>query len=91
MSYLNVYADGTVDLNGLSQTINALNGYGTVLNSVSATPVTLTIGSANTDFNGQIFSGTLDGNMALTKVSTDVFVLGGAKKTYIGTTTVSGG
>ncbi len=79
----------TLDLNGLSPTINALNGNGTITDSVS-TAVTLTIGTSNGTgtFTGVIQNGS--GAVALTKTGTGTETLSGAN-TYGGTTTISAG
>ena len=81
--------NGTFDLDGLSATVNALNGTGTVDNTVAGTP-TFTIGS-----NGDsgTFSGVIKntaGTVALTKTGSGTEILSGAN-TFGGATTISAG
>lgn len=82
----NVTLNGTLDLNGNSETINGLLGNGTVDNT-AATTSTLTVGA----HAGGAFSGTIQnsfGTLALTKTgATDVSLSG--INTYSGDTTVS--
>ncbi len=81
--------DGTLDLDGFSNTIGSLAGSGTVEDS-SATAVTLTAGGNNTSttFSGDIINDV--GVLSLTKTGTGTLILSGAN-TYTGTTTVDGG
>ena len=81
---------GIFDLNGNSETINALTGTGTVTNTASSTASTLTVGGGN---GGGTFSGVLqdgNGSLSFTKIGTGTETLTAAN-TYTGTTTVSGG
>jgi len=57
---LEIYADATFDLNGVSQTVKTLSGQGRIINS-SATPATLTV----TD--GITFRGTVGAGVTLLK------------------------
>lgn len=74
---------------GGTETINALNGTGTVRNNGGAAN-TLIVGSANGtgSFSGIIENG--GGNISFSKIGTGTQTLSGAN-TYTGTTTVSGG
>ncbi|HTS16529.1 MAG TPA: autotransporter-associated beta strand repeat-containing protein [Verrucomicrobiae bacterium] len=82
---------GTLDMAGFSDTINGLNGGGTVDNS-TGTGNTLTVGNnnANSTFSGVIQN--TSGSLAITKTGTGTLTLSGtAANTYSGLTTVSGG
>ena len=84
----------TVDVNGYSQTIGALNGGASaVITNSSATPVTLTVGAGNAAgaFGAAIRQGA--GDVSLTKVGTGVLSLNSPSggNTYRGATTVSAG
>lgn len=85
----NMTVDGTLDLAGYDQTVNALSGGGSVINSVAGT-ATLTVGSQNTTstFAGNIQTNT--GAVALTKTGTGVLTLSG-NNTYSGATNISAG
>jgi autotransporter-associated beta strand protein len=83
----NVTINGTLDLNGKSDTINALTGSGSVDNTLTATTSTLTVGA---NASGT-FPGTLKntvGTLALTKTGNTDFILSGTN-TYSGATTVN--
>ena len=89
------YGDGdvtvndTLDLNTYSDTINGLNGSGTVDTVAGGTP-TLTLGANNDSGN---FSGVIrntSGTLALTKAGIGTQTLLGANS-YTGVTTISGG
>jgi autotransporter-associated beta strand protein len=88
--------NATLDLNGNSQTINGLNGnHSSVVDNRSGTATyTLTVGDNATNGGGSFeFDGTIQnttGTIALTKLSTNVFLLGGSA-TYGGPTTISAG
>jgi autotransporter-associated beta strand protein len=86
----NVSLAGTLDLGGFSESINGLNGAGTVTNSTGTGTYTLTVGANNGGgtFSGIITNGT--GTVALTKSGTGTEVLSGANN-YAGVTTVSAG
>ena len=84
-----VTVNGTLDLNTYSDTINGLNGSGTVDTVAGGTPV-LTVG-ANGDSGS--FSGVIknsSGTLALTKSGAGTQTLSGAD-TYSGNTTISAG
>ena len=84
-----VYSPGTLDLNGLSDTINALNGDGTVDNVVGGAG-SLTVGNNN---NNGTFTGVLKntaGTLALVKEGSGSQTLTAAN-TYTGTTTLGHG
>ncbi len=85
----NLTVNGTLDLAGYAQTVNALSGSGYVTNSVVGT-ATLTAGSQNTTsaFGGNIQNGT--GTVALAKIGTGVLTLSGTN-TYSGSTNITGG
>jgi len=84
-----VNAIGTLDLNGNSPTLSALNGSGVVDTVSGGTPI-LTVGAfdANGSFRGAIQN--TAGTLALSKTGVGTLTLGGAS-TYSGGTTVSGG
>jgi autotransporter-associated beta strand protein len=85
----NVQVGGTLDLNGLSPTINGLSGGGTVTTGVAGA-VELTVGDADADgtFTGSISDGA--GTVALKKIGGGLLLLEKAN-TYSGGTTVSSG
>lgn len=82
----NVVNDGTLDLNGFSETINGLSGAGVV----QANGGILTVGDndASSTFDGILQDKV--GSLALTKIGNGTLTLAGAN-TYTGDTTVSGG
>ena len=84
-----VNAGGTFDLNGKSETINVLDGTGTVTNS-NATASTLYIGTNNGagNFTGVIQDGA--GVVNLEKLGTGTSILGG-NNLYTGVTEIRGG
>ena len=86
--------NGTLDMNGNSQTINGLFGSGIVDQLSGAASVTLTVGNNATNTGGQFFyGGTIQntaGKIGLTKINTNVFLLGGSPA-YSGSTIVSAG
>ncbi|MCE9547120.1 MAG: autotransporter-associated beta strand repeat-containing protein [Planctomycetia bacterium] len=86
----NVTANGTLDLNGNTETIGSLSGVGTVDTVAGGSP-TLTVGSGNG--NGT-FAGVIKnsaGTLALTKSGTGTEILSGANSSYAGTTTLTTG
>jgi autotransporter-associated beta strand protein len=72
---LNVGTAGTLELNGVSQTVNALNGSGIVDNN-NATNVMLTLNTGGT-WNGTIHDQGAGGGVSLTKVGNSTLVIGG--------------
>ena len=84
----NVVNNGTLNLNGFSDTINGLSGSGTVDGVSGTATLTLGDGDATASFSGIIQN--TAGTHALTKVGTGTQTLTGAN-TYTGDTTVSGG
>jgi fibronectin-binding autotransporter adhesin len=85
----NVAINGTLDLNGYSDTVNGLTGSGSVDNTAAATTSTLTVG-ANA---GGTFSGALKntgGTLALTKTGGTDITLSGSNS-YNGATTINQG
>lgn len=80
---------GNIDLNGFDETVNSINGTGTVGNSQS-TMATLTLGAANNSA-GSTISGAITGAISLVKIGTGVQYLGSANNSYTGTTTIDGG
>ena len=65
---LEIYADATFDLNGVSQTVKTLSGQGRIVNS-SATPATLTV------TGGITFRGTIGAGVTLLKGDGDAAAL----------------
>ncbi len=90
-NYINCSGSGgTLDLNGYNLSCNALIGYG-VVTSGSGSPV-LTVGSSESAYNNNGFSGPIIGSTALTKDGSSLFYLDGTlNTTYTGNTTVSAG
>jgi len=85
----NVNVNGALDLNANAQAVNGLNGSG-VVDNTAAGPVTLTIGSNNTN---STFSGMLQntaGALALVKTGTGTLTLSGSNS-YSGGTTINAG
>src|SRR5205085_6653707 len=83
-------SDGRLDLNGKSETIDGLDGGGTVLTTVAGA-VTLTVGANNqavSDYSGSIALGS--GTLALTKSGSGKQTLSGTNG-YTGATAVNGG
>ncbi len=97
----NVNVNGTLRLNGFSDTINGLTGGITIISTIptitgrvennSATASTLTLGANDTtaSFTGNIVNGAA-GTLAITKIGTGTQTFSGAN-TYTGNTTVSAG
>jgi autotransporter-associated beta strand protein len=85
---LQVGANGVLDLNGGSQEVGSLAGSGQVVTTAGASYLAaLTLGNDNSN---QTFSGTIAGNLALTKVGAGSETLSGTN-TFTGVTTVAGG
>lgn len=92
-SDVRVARGGTFDLYGFSETIDALNGAGTVDTSAATASCMLTLGAngSSGDFGGLIKnSGATGAALSLTKTGTGTQTLAGAN-TYSGTTTVGVG
>ena len=86
-----VIADGELDVNGFSLTLNGLSGGGVVNNSAAAA-TTLTVGAndASSDFAGVVQNS--GGALDMHKVGSGTLVFsGGTANTFAGLTTVSGG
>ena len=86
---VSVAAGATLNLAGYSETVNGLDGAGTVDNT-GASAATLTIGAGD---SAGAFSGAIQdagGNLSLVKTGSGTLTLSGTN-TYAGTTTVSGG
>ncbi|GAA5126456.1 autotransporter-associated beta strand repeat-containing protein [Luteolibacter yonseiensis] len=84
-----VVNDGTIALNGFSETINGLSGTG-IIDGMSGTP-TLTVGDNNA--TDQVFTGTIRntaGTLSVTKIGSGTQTLSGTS-TYSGNTTISAG
>ena len=88
---LTINADGTLDLNGFTETINGLSGSG-VVDNTSSTAATLYVGNTNatSTFSGIIQNSGGATSLALTKVGTGTLTLSGAN-TYGGATTINAG
>ncbi len=91
-SSVEIAGGATLEMNAKSDTIDALSGGGTVINSYNATS-TLTVGANNGSglFSGAIKNGSSSNYIvALTKVGTGIQILSGSNS-YTGATTISGG
>jgi autotransporter-associated beta strand protein len=82
--------DGTLDLNGFSPTLNALNGVNGLVDNTAAGTTTFSVGADNRSaaFNGVILN--TGGHLALIKVGTGIQTVGGMN-IYNGDTTVNAG
>lgn len=90
-AFLQVDAGATLDLNGTSQSVNGINGYGTIVNNGGgAVTLTSTPTTANNYFYGVIAdnNNATTGTVGLTKAGTGYLVLTGAN-TYSGPTLVT--
>ena len=87
----NVEVDGTLDLGGLSITVNGLSGSGTVT-SESTENATLTVGGNDqtSEFDGAIQDGSSSGTVALAKIGSGTLTLTGPNA-FSGDTTIGGG
>src|SRR5262249_34457450 len=88
---LNVASGTSFVLNGTSQTIDALNGSGTISNG-SPTAATLTVGQQNAiaTFTGVLSNGG-NGALSFAKAGSGKLVLVGSSNSYTGLTMISGG
>ena len=85
---LQISPSGTFDLNGVGQALGSLAGSGTVTSSAATLyPAPLTLGN---DDSNQTFSGTITGDLALTKVGSGMETLSDVN-TYSGDTLVTSG
>lgn len=85
-----VVVDGTLDLNGFSETINGLTGAGTIDNT-TANACTLTAGNSGIAGNfGGVLSNSGGGPLALTKTGNNVLILSG-NNGYTGGTRINAG
>ena len=85
-----VNATGTLDLGGISETINGLSGAGTVDNTAAATTPTLTVGANN---QTSTFSGVIQntaGTLGITKIDSGTLTLSG-NNSYDGDTFINAG
>lgn len=80
-------ASGSLDLNGRNLSCNALLGYGNVS---SGSQALLTIGSSESAYNSDGFSGAITGSVALIKDGTNMFYLAGANS-FSGNTSITAG
>ena len=75
---LNVGSGGTLELAGLSETVNTLNGSGTIDNNSATVSSTLTFGNGGgSTWNGTIHDQGLGFGVSLTKVGNNQFVING--------------
>ena len=87
------FVNGTLDLAGFSNTVGSLGGLATgVVENVSATPATLTLGGDNSSptFQGTIIDGVGGSALSIRKVGTGKETFSGAN-TYTGGTTLENG
>ncbi len=83
---------GTLDLNGLSPTVNLLRGAGTITNTnATAAAISVNTGGSSTagTFSGAINDG--NGTVAFIKTGANTLNLTGTTSTYSGGTTISAG
>ena len=87
----NVEVNGTLDLSGLSVTVNGLSGSGTVTSKLTEN-ATLTVGGNDqtSEFDGVIQDGSSGGTVAREKVGSGTLTLTGPNA-FSGDTTISGG
>src|SRR5205085_9390431 len=87
-----VNANGVHDMNGLSDSIDALGGGGTVTNNVASSTSTLTVGAGNGGgtFSGTIKNGAGGGVMVLAKSGIGAQAITGVQ-TYTGATLINNG
>ena len=87
-----VTTNGTVNMNGFSDTVNGLSGTGTVDNLATNTTSTLTVGGNNaaSTFSGLLQNTGTNSFLALAKTGTGTFILNTAN-TFTGGVTISNG
>jgi fibronectin-binding autotransporter adhesin len=83
-----IASGNTLEVDGVSVSLGALTGAGTLTNSHATAAAIAAVGSGT--FTGLITNGTGSGGMGLTKVGSGLLSLGGAN-TYTGPTTVTAG
>ena len=88
----NVAVDGSLDLNGNSETVNGLSGAGVVDNTAAGTSSTLALGANNqtSTFSGVVRNSGSTATLNVTKTGTGTLTLSGAN-TLSGAVTVNGG
>ena len=85
---LTINANGALNLNGFSETINGLAGVGPVQAGTGTPVLTVGAGDRTSAYTGIMSNGA--GTLALTKTGTGTLTLGGAN-TFTGATTVNAG
>jgi autotransporter-associated beta strand protein len=89
-SGVTVATGATLALGGFNVSVGSVAGAGTIEDG-SATPATLTVGTAsNPTFSGILQDGTGGGALSLATTGTGTFTLSGTASTYTGSTTASG-
>lgn len=83
-----VAAANTLELDGVTVSLGALTGAGTVTNSHATLPATVSVGEGS--FSGLVSNGAGTGGLGLTKTGAGSLTLSGANS-YSGPTTVTGG
>ena len=79
----------TLNLNGVSQSIDALNGSGTINNGSASATLTVGNQSGNGTFSGILANGSA-GSLSLTKTGFGTLILSGSNS-FTGPTTIAGG
>ena len=85
----NVTANGVLQLNNVAQTINALNGTGTVQNIIGANTLTVGGGNGGGNFSGVLQNGS--GALSIIKAGTGTQTLSGTVGTFTGSVAVNNG
>lgn len=79
------------DLNGFDETLDAVSGNGSIVNSSpSIVKATLTVGAGNNSGDSR-FNGPISGGINLVKTGTGRQTLGSGSSSYTGTTTINNG